>query len=166
LLGIPAALDRVLVPVLRRLGSEGRAGPRSRARVQFASALVRAHLTHLLPVARTAPMCLAFCPEGEGHDIGLAMAALTVATAGRQPVVLGADTPSASIEVLVRELRPSVVLIGAATRQPVLRLLEWWRPPGGCTTLAGGPGFRPQDASRLGGRVHLGAYADLLAQLT
>lgn len=161
-LGIPVALDAVIVPLLRRLGAEWRASPRNIAREHFASTLVRAHLVRLLSAAEAAGRsCLAFCPEGEQHDIGLLMAALTVAGTGRPQVVLGAHTPSASIELLLRELRPSVVLVAAATRRSAVRFLETWRPPAGCRTLGGGSGFRAGDEARLGGPLHLGPYAAL-----
>jgi hypothetical protein len=162
--GIPRVLDAVLVPTLRRLGAEWRLSPRHIAREHFASTLVRAHLVGLLPTEDGAGRpCLAFCPEGEQHDIGLLMAAVTLAATGRPQVVLGAHTPSASIGVLLRELRPSVVLVAAATRRPVTRFFETWRPYKGAVALAGGSGFRPEDAARLGGRVHLGPYAELSA---
>jgi DNA-binding transcriptional MerR regulator len=163
-LGVPLLLDAVLVPTLRRLGAEWRQSPRNIAREHFASTLVRSHLVRLLPTADTAgPPCLAFCPEGEQHDIGLLMAAVTLASTGRPPVVLGAHTPSASIDLLLQELRPSVVLVAASTRRPVLRFFETWRPQAGCIAVAGGSGFRPEDAVSFGGRVHLGPYDTLPA---
>lgn len=166
-LGVPTALDTVVVPTLRRLGAEWRESPRNVAREHFTSTLVRSHLVHLLPTAgATGPPCLAFCPEGEQHDIGLLMAALTLATTGRAQVVLGAHTPSASIDLLLRELKPTVVLVATATRRAAVRFLATWRPPAGCITVAGGPGFRAGDEAGLDGRLHLGPYADLPSALT
>jgi methanogenic corrinoid protein MtbC1 len=164
LLGVPAALDAVFAPTFRRLGAEWRLSPRNIAREHFTSTLARAHLVELLPAGdRAQPVCLAFCPAGELHDIGLVMAALTMAAIGFRPIVLGGQTPSASVDLLLGELRPRLILVGAATRRPVLRLFETWRPPTGCVTVAGGGGFRPEDEGRLGARVHLGSYAALPA---
>jgi DNA-binding transcriptional MerR regulator len=160
-LGIPAALDDVFVPVLRRVGAEWRQSPRNVAREHFASNLLRAHLVRMLPTEASGTACLAFCPEGELHDIGLLMAALTLSARDRPQVVLGANTPSASVQLLLNELRPSIVLVGAATRRAALRFLSSWRRPARCTTVAGGAGFRPEDSSRLGGTVHVGPYASL-----
>lgn len=163
-LGIPVLLDSVLVPTLRRLGAEWRQSPRNIAREHFASTFVRSHLVRLLATADTAgPPCLAFCPEGEQHDIGLLMAAVTLAAAGRPQIVLGAHTPPASIDLLLHEMRPSVVLVAAATRRSVTRFLATWRPHAGGVAVAGGAGFRPEDEQPLGGRVHLGAYVTLSA---
>jgi DNA-binding transcriptional MerR regulator len=160
--GIPAHFDEILVPVLRRLGEEWRQSPRNVAREHFASMLVRSHLASLLPVhlAQGQP-CLAFCPEGERHDIGLLMAAATVASTGRQVIVLGAQTPAASIEALGNELRPAIVLVATSLRRPAVRFLDWWRPQRGTLTLAGGAGFRSTDAARLGGRLHTGPYREV-----
>lgn len=163
-LGIPFLLDAVLVPTLRRLGAEWRQSPRNIAREHFASTFVRAHLVRFLSTADTAgPPCLAFCPAGEQHDIGLLMAAVTLASTGTPQVVLGAHTPSASIDLLLQELRPSVVLVAASTRRPVLRFFETWRPQAGCIAVAGGSGFRSEDEAPFGGRVHLGPYLTLPA---
>jgi DNA-binding transcriptional MerR regulator len=160
--GIPLALDAVIVPVLRRLGAEWRASPRNVGREHFASTLVRGHLVRLLSSTPTTERAgLAFCPEGEQHDIGLVMASLTLATTGRPHVVVGANTPLASIELLLTELRPPVVLVAAATRRPVVRFLARWRAPAGCRIVAGGMGFRAGDEARLGGSLHHGPYAAL-----
>lgn len=166
-LGVPDVLDALVVPTLRRLGAEWRASPRNIAREHFASTLVRSHLVRLLPTDDIGgSSCLAFCPAGEQHDIGLLMAALTAAGTGRAQIVLGAHTPPASIELLLRELQPSVVLVAAATRRPVVRFLETWQPPADCLTLGGGSGFRPGDEARLGGPLHLAPYAQLPAVLS
>lgn len=160
--GVADALDSVVVPVLRRLGDEWRITPRNIAREHFASTVIRSHLVELLPSAITAqPDMLAFCPPGEQHDIGLVMAALSLAASGRQPVLLGAHTPINSVDILVRELRPSIVLIAAMTRRPVARLLQTWRRPKQAVVIAGGAGFREDDAARLHGIVHAGPYRTL-----
>lgn len=159
ILGVGALLDGVLVPTLRKLGDEWRISPRNVAREHFASTLVRAHLVEQLPThTRGGERCLAFCPQGEQHDIGLVMAAVALAATGRGVIVLGAHTPFASVEGLLRELRPSLVLVAAVTRRTAGRFLADWRPRRSCAVLAGGAGFRPDDAGRIGGRVHHGPY--------
>jgi DNA-binding transcriptional MerR regulator len=165
-LGIPDALDLVFVPTLRRLGAEWRLTPRNIAREHFASTLLRSHLVELLPTGHGPPTCFAFCPEGERHDLGLIMAALALGSAGWHPIVLGADTPSTSIEILIEEIRPSLVLIAASARPPASRFLDRWSPPRGCTVIAGGHGFRTGDQPRVGGHVHTGPYTALPAIAT
>lgn len=159
-LGIPAALDLVFVPALRRLGAEWRLTPRNIAREHFASTMIRAHLVELLPTGSGPPTCLAFCPEGERHDLGLIMAAVALGHEGWHAVVLGADTPLVSVDIVIAEIRPALVLIGAVGRRPVSRLVGRWSPPG-CAVVAGGQGFREGDQASLGGQIHAGPFADL-----
>lgn len=85
------------------------------------------------------------------------MTALALGRLGWHPIVLGADTPLASIEILVAEIRPALVLIAAAGRTPATRFLDRWTPPTGCAIVAGGPGFRHDDQHRLGGRIRTGS---------
>ncbi|MDQ6617882.1 MAG: hypothetical protein M3083_24835 [Actinomycetota bacterium] len=118
-------------------------------------------LDDLLPSGPGRPSCLAFCPQGERHDLGLLMGALALGCAGWQTVVLGADTPSASTEMPIEEIRPELLLIAASARRPVTRLLERWSPPRHGAVIAGGPGFRDGDEIRLGGPIHKGPYADV-----
>lgn len=155
-------LDNVLVPTLCRIGAEWRASPRNVAREHFASTIVRSYLVSQLPSDRGAGRpCLGLSPHGEQHDIGLLMAALALAGAGRLQIPLGANTPSASIELLLNELQPSVVLVAACTRRPVARFLETWRRPADTVVIGGGPGFRADDETRLSGPVFHGPYAEL-----
>ena len=160
-LGIPDAFDLVLAPTLRRLGDEWRDDPRNIAREHFATSVMRSHLAELLPAGNGPPTVLAFAPEGERHDLGLLMAAATLGRAGWNAVVLGADTPLASVEVLIRELEPALILVSAIGRRPALRLLDRWRTAPHRPVLLGGPGFRPADTDRDGWDTHLGSYADL-----
>lgn len=161
----PAALcDDVLVPVLRRLGEGWRGSPRSIAREHFTSSLVRSHLVSMLPPAHDRGRTgLAFCPEGEQHDIGLLMATVVVVATGARVVFVGGQTPRASVDVLLEELRPSLVLVAATTRRTAARLLTTWRPRRGRHVVAGGSGFRAEDEATLRGPVHLGPYAALPA---
>lgn len=161
-IGVPVLLDEVLVPLLRRLGDEWRLSPRNIACEHFTSTLVRSHLVAMLPVRHEGGAgCLAFCPDDERHDIGLLMAAVMVATTGMSTVVLGAQTPVVSAELLLRELRPSVVLVAATARRTATRFLSSWRRSRSCLVVAGGAGFREGDEAALGGRVHLGPFTML-----
>lgn len=162
-LSIPHALDHVFVPTLRRLGVEWRQDSRNIALEHFATIIMRAHFVELLRTGHGPPTCLAFCPEGERHDLGLIMSALALGDAGWNLIVLGADTPLASVEVLTKEIRPALLLIAATNRRPAIRFLNQWHPPRGCAVIAGGPGFRVTDQRKLGGHLHAGPYAALPA---
>lgn len=164
LLGREALLDDVLVPTLRRLGRGWRANPRNVAREHFTTAIVRSYLLQHLAdrVDRRGPLALAAAPAGESHDLGVVMAGVAISAAGWHPVVLGAQTPWASVESLLAELEPAVLLIGAQQRSPAARWLATWKPPASCTVVFGGMGFSSEDLVRVPrGLVHHGAYAEL-----
>ena len=168
LLGTGVLLDEVLVPVLRRLGREWRASPRNVAREHFTTTIVRAYLLQRLAdrVDRRGAVALAAAPAGETHDLGVVMAAVAIASTGWHPVVLGAQTPWASVESLIAELEPSVLLVGAQQRSPATRLFAAWKPPTSCPVVFGGGGFRADDVARLrAGLLHQGPYAGLPAVL-
>lgn len=157
-----AALDAVFVPLLHRLGDDWRASPRNTAREHVATTALRSLLVeHLAANVPDGPVCLAFAPEGEHHDLGVVMAAIALSEAGWRPVVLGADTPWTSVEALLDELEPQLVVIGGQTRRPAVRLLARWPRRMECDLLLGGAGFRLEDAGHIGARVHHGSYGDL-----
>jgi MerR family transcriptional regulator, light-induced transcriptional regulator len=164
-IGVAAASDLVVVPVLRRLGDEWRLSTRNVAREHFASTVLRSVVLRFLPGLGAAGTggatmrCLLFCPDGELHDLGLAMAGVALAEAGWQAIVLGAHTPLASVEAILDELRPDAVLVGAQRRGPALRLLEGWHRSSESALVLGGAGFRDDDACRVPGAVvHQGDY--------
>ena len=160
--GVAITLDALLAPAFRRLGDEWRTSPGHVAREHFATTVVRAALLNYLPAGAGGPAsCLAFCPEGENHDLGLVMAAISLAEAGWHPIVLGAHTPWASVEALLAELRPSLVVVGAQLRRPAARLLDQWSRPSKARVLLGGAGFRQDDAARFAASFHNGPYSRL-----
>jgi hypothetical protein len=165
--GLVRTLDALVAPAFRRLGDEWRASARNIAREHFASSAIRSLLVGYLP-SQTGGRgsCLAFCPEGENHDLGLVMAAVTLAEEGWRPVVLGANTPWASVEALVAQLQPDLVLVGAQLRSPAVRLLGRWSVPSSVQVVLGGSGFRAADAERIGGLVHNGPFAGLAANVS
>lgn len=158
-----AVLDAVLVPLLHRLGDDWRSSPRSVAREHATTTAVRSLLVeHLAATAPDGPVCLAFAPEGERHDVGLIMAAIALSEAGWRPVVLGADTPWTSVEALLDELGPELVVIGGQTRRPAVRLLAHWSRHRARHLVLGGAGFRTDDGASIGAHVHHGSYAELV----
>ncbi|MEX2659499.1 MAG: MerR family transcriptional regulator [Acidimicrobiales bacterium] len=158
-----ATLDAVLVPLLHRLGDDWRASSRSIAREHVITTVVRSLLVeHLAATVPDGPVCLAFAPEGERHDVGLIMAAIALSEAGWRPVVLGADTPWTSVEALVDELAPELVVIGGQTRRPAIRLLAHWSRHRARHLVLGGAGFRSDDGASIGAHVHHGSYDDLV----
>jgi len=164
--GVGLALDAVVAPTLRRIGEQWRADSEWVAREHFASTALRSLLVNRLPTLPGGPMVLAFCPEGERHDLGVVMAAATLAEAGWYPVILGADTPWTSVETVLARLDLEVALVGAQQRGPAARFLTRRLPLLGRTRLIlGGAGFRPEDADRIRATFHSGPFMGLPATL-
>ena len=159
--GTARTLDSVVVPTLRRIGEEWREDPEWVAREHFASTALRSLLVNRLPQLPAGPTALAFSPEGERHDLGVVMAAVTLAGAGWYPVVLGADTPWTSVEAVLARLEPDATLVGAQQRGPAARFLSRASLPRHTRLVLGGAGFRAEDAGRIGARFHGGPFAEL-----
>ncbi|MBS3942480.1 MAG: MerR family transcriptional regulator [Actinobacteria bacterium] len=166
---IPAALDEVLLPVLRHVGDGWQDDPRVIAREHFATNTLRPRLQRLLrTAARTAGgSILAAAPEQEEHDLGLLAAAAVAAHAGWRVHYLGPRTPLAALRRAVDELDPDVVLVGALFREHAEAFLAERPQFARAGLLLGGIGFLPADASRLPSAVvHDGPMRDLPESLT
>lgn len=166
-LGIARGLDAVVVPALGHLHRGRVSSPLDVARERFAASTLRAHLVGYLPSEPAERgTCVAFCPEGDNHDLPVIMAATVLGDAGFLPVVLGADTPWASVEALVSDPRVEAVYVGSELRPAANALLGRWRRPAVDLVVLGGCGFRPEDAVRFRARFHEGgcvALAELVA---
>lgn len=161
-LGVAEGLDAVVVPVLERFHRGRATSPHDVARERFAASTLRAHLVGYLPSeAAERGACVAFSPEGDNHDLPVIMAATVLGDAGFLPVVLGADTPWASVAALLAEPRMDAVYVGSELRPAARALLGRWRPPPVGLVVLGGCGFQPGDAERVGALYHEGGYAAL-----
>jgi DNA-binding transcriptional MerR regulator len=150
-LGVPHALEDVVMPVLRDLGEGWREDPGLIAVEHFATNVLRPRLHRLLAGAHraAAPTCIAAAPDGEDHELGVLAAAAVAADVGLRVTYLGASTPSAALERSAATLRPDVVLVGAVTEAAARRFAA--APPvlGGAALVLGGPGFAVLDAAEL-----------------
>lgn len=159
-------LDALVVPELRRLGERWRSDARHIAREHVTSTAMRSWLvSRLRDITNPAgsPTVVA-CPDGELHDLGAVMAAVTLAEIGWRPVLLGASTPWASAATVIDELRPPLVMIGAMSRPAALRLLDRWRAPNRAAVVFGGPALTARDVAGIpAAEVHRGRYVDLAA---
>lgn len=151
-LDVPAALEEVILPVVRWVGEGWRDDPRCIAREHVASNAVRPRLARLLrmvPLMRGAPACVVAAPEHEEHDLGLLSAAAIAAGAGWRVHYVGPRTPNDALEDLVEGVQPRVVMIGCSHRAPAEEFLA--DPPdlGDVPLLLGGAGFAAGDEQRL-----------------
>ena len=121
---LEAVLGRVILPVLDDLGSRWAEGRATVAEEHFASNLIRGRLLGLARGwdAGSGPRAVLACPAGERHDLGLIAFGLALRSQGWRITFLGADTPAESVSDTVRLLHPSVVVLSAATPEPLAQL--------------------------------------------
>jgi DNA-binding transcriptional MerR regulator len=107
-------IDRVLVPLLREIGSRWQAGELHVAHEHAASAMVRSQLGAMLRLFApdtNAPAAVATTPAGEHHELGALMAAVVAAMSGWRCVYLGPNLPTSEV---ARAVKSSAAEAGAA----------------------------------------------------
>jgi methanogenic corrinoid protein MtbC1 len=144
LVGLPPRpfLDRIVVPLLRRVGRLWERGEITVAHEHAASVAVRQILGWMLETFRaanesrgaawrdTAPALVAATPAGERHEFGALMVAVLAAAAGWRVAYLGGDLPAADIAAAARGAGARVVAVSlvmphdAAALEEELRALR------------------------------------------
>lgn len=96
---------RILAPILLKAGDDWEAGELSVAQEHYISHFVQQRFTQffrLFPVNPRMPRFVAFCPEGEQHQLGLLMFSLFLRQHGAEVTYLGADMPMDGLGPLIR----------------------------------------------------------------
>ncbi len=113
----PSALvDRVLVPLLNRIGllwAEGELGPASE---HVASGVIRRFLDWLLDTLSptgAAPIAVVGTPAGHRHEFGALLASVVIAGEGWQVLSIGADLPAAEIADAAERKNARLVALSA-----------------------------------------------------
>lgn len=114
---LEGVLRDVLLPYLRELGARWQDGEASVAQEHFASNVLRGRL---LGLARGwggggGRRAVLACAPGELHDLPLIMFGLVLAGRGWSITYLGPDTPVTTIEEMLAEVDPALVVIAAVT---------------------------------------------------
>ncbi|MCD1261023.1 MerR family transcriptional regulator [Paenibacillus athensensis] len=117
----------ILAPVLYRIGEQWEAGLVTVAQEHFASQLVQQRMQQLLrslPVRPSQPKALAFCPEGEHHQLGLMLFSLFLRSRGLEVIYVGPDTPYDGLIQLIeaKNVRFVVVSLSHARFAPALEM--------------------------------------------
>jgi methanogenic corrinoid protein MtbC1 len=113
-LGGPRLIERVLAPLLERVGREWEAGRLTPAHEHAASVVVRRLLELMvadMAPAPNAPAAVVAAPAGERHELGALLVAATAASAGWRVVYLGPDLPSNDIVRAARESDARLVAV-------------------------------------------------------
>lgn len=118
----------ILVKVLYKVGDEWEKGAISVAQEHFSSQFILnrcSQFLRVLPSNPTLPKVLAFCPEGEHHQIGLMIFSLFLKKKGHDVVYLGPNTPLEGLTDLIKLKIISVVAISMTNPDPVDKVEEW-----------------------------------------
>lgn len=102
--GYESMFHQVLVPILIRVGDAWEEGSATVAQEHYMTHMVSNRFYqffHLFPVYAHLPKVLAFCPEGEHHQVGLLLFSLFLRKNGVEVVYLGANTPEAGVVAML-----------------------------------------------------------------
>ena len=148
LYGYDPMFYRVLVPVLVRVGDEWESGRATVAQEHYMTSLVSQRFYqffHLFPIHSYLPKALAFCPEGEHHQVGLMLFSLFMRKHGMEVLYLGANTPSEGVIQLLKDRQMDVVCVSISTTAQVpdcdALLEEIVQEHPGITLVLGGKGY-------------------------
>ena len=154
------ALDTVLrdvvLPFLAELGERWARRQASVAQEHFASALVHGRLRALARGADqgVGPRAVLACPSQERHELGLECFGLALQARGWRVTYLGADTPTGALAETAARLRPDLVVVAAAWREPLVRAAdELAVVAAGHRVALGGRGADERLARRIGARL-------------
>jgi methanogenic corrinoid protein MtbC1 len=153
--GLELMLSKVVVPTLKQVGDGWERGEIEISHEHFASNLIRGRL---LALARfwgrgTGPLALLACAPGETHDITLLAFALVLRSYSWRILLLGADTPIATLTQTAETTKPTLTVVSSfdsslleAQAAPLRRLAR-------LVPLAlAGPGATDKLCARLGAR--------------
>ncbi len=123
-------VDRVLGPMLVRVGDLWEAGAVSIAQEHLATELAGScarDLLHLVQDEDAESTVLCACFADEDHIVGLLTSAVRLASWGMRPILLGARTPPSAIRDTIQALRPDLVALSVTitpTRQRLRELVD------------------------------------------
>ena len=154
LLGVPAFLERIAAPFLRRIGDEWHAGRITIAEEHLASTVVAAFVGESLRSmggaagADDLPRLLVGTPPGARHVIGAAMVGATAAADGWEVVFLGAELPANEIVAAAQRANADAVAISLVYVEDDARVIDELRAvseglPAGVPLIVGGRAALP-----------------------
>ncbi len=108
------AVQRILLPLQRRIGEEWHEGRLGTAIEHYVTKLIQQKLFSVmsqLPVNEFGPRVLIACPQGETHEIGAQAVAYIAATRGCQVYYLGPNLPMSDLMTFCEKISPDLVLL-------------------------------------------------------
>ncbi len=119
---------KVFVPILYRAGDDWESGKITVAQEHFSSELILRRFTQffrILPINKNLPKVLAFCPEGENHQLGLMLYSLFLRKKAHDVVYLGPNTPLPGLTDLIIANNISIVAISLTNSRYEEQVTAW-----------------------------------------
>jgi methanogenic corrinoid protein MtbC1 len=107
-------LEKVIEPLMYKIGDMWRDGALSTVHEHLASAVVRSFLGGMAGyehTAESAPIMISTSPAGQLHEFGALMAAIAASAVGWRSIYLGPNIPAEDIARAVRQSRARVVAL-------------------------------------------------------
>lgn len=126
-LGASSMAELVLAPLLHEVGNRWLSGTLTVAHEHFLSAILRDLLSGVLRLRRRNvehPEIVLATPEGEAHEFGLLLAALTLADCGLAVCYLGSSVPALELVDAARKLAAKVVALSIVSTTNRTRAIE------------------------------------------
>lgn len=121
LYGYDTMFHQVLVPILVRVGDAWEEGTATVAQEHYMTHMISNRFYqffNVFPVYAHLPKVLAFCPEGEHHQVGLLLFSLFLRKNGVEVIYLGANTPEEGVAaMLAKQSRIGVVCLSLTDRE-------------------------------------------------
>lgn len=113
--GVTGAYEKVLYPMLNKLGLLWLTEEMNPSQEHFVSNMIRqklfAAIDSLNPADESDETWMLFLPEGELHELGLLVANYILRSKGKNVCYLGADVPLHNLVDAVKEVKPSHLLL-------------------------------------------------------
>ena len=169
----PALVERIVSPLLERIGDEWREGSLRVANEHLASATLRTFLGNLngaFPVMADSPRLLVTTPAGQLHELGALIAATAAAAEGWHITYLGPSLPAEEIAAAAqrnesRAIALSIVLPDDAHIKNELSRLGQLLPDNVALLVGGRAATHYTDTLREIGAVHLQDLQSFRAEL-
>ena len=165
---VDTATAEVILPFVRELGERWACDEISVADEHFAVAVIHGRLLSLARkwASGHGPSALLACPAGEMHTIGLLCFGLALREQGWRITYLGADTPTAALAGVARNVQPACVILASVDGTVFGRKRhELAELAADVPTAVGGAGASPSLASQIGAHLLADSPVSAAAEL-
>jgi DNA-binding transcriptional MerR regulator len=110
---------QIITPIMHRLGDEWENGSVSIAQEHFSTNLIIQRFYQffrIFPINPALPKIVAFCSNGETHQVGLLLFTLFLRKNGADVIYLGADTPKSGLLELIERNHNDIVAISLTNK--------------------------------------------------